>query len=206
MRILLVEDDLRQIGLAQQVLTGHDLLACQCFEDTKAYFDPYGQQHELVQPFDLLVTDLLLPFKPGADPDHKIGLRIFETGLALLARDKIKGLALVSNFEHHVNMENIMKLPRDELERLGKLVYNLGKSIWTGGDCLTVGKISPKAWNAIFLFDLHINHYSHLLSPEGEMWTREDLQKTHGNLGRAIQAGFILPKPFALVVEGLLKE
>lgn len=205
MKILLAEDDPRQVKLAQQTLSDHELLVCQYRNAAVEYFDVWGDNYHLFKSFDLLLTDLLLPFEADGKPDYKAGMSLFQKGMGLLAHEMIQGVALVSNFEHHLDMDEAV--PQDELEQIGKLVRTFGKSVVRGDEGnLTTARISPKGWNAIFLFDLHINNYTQLLSPTGELQPKEEVLQRYGRMDAAKKAGFILPKPYALVVAGLLKE
>jgi len=209
MKILLIEDDVRQVQFAQQTLSGHELFVCGCKHEAQKYFKASYCGCELLQPFDLMVTDLFLPARsdPGYKPSYIIGLDLFEAGLRLFAQDMIKGVALISNFEHHVNDSEVDDDCRSRVGTVQKLTQIFGKRVFCDEDNqLRVMKSSPKSWNALTLFDVHVDNYTHVLSPQGELMPKAKVYKQFGSMKAAKTEGFSLAKLFKFVVNGLLQD
>lgn len=110
LKILLVEDDARQIEWAKKCFKKHRLTIC---ESEKAFLanDPTS--------FDCVITDLFLPKSKGEQPDYQVGLNIYKQLVELTNNNQLKACALLSNFEHHCDKMNfdVMRSLKEEFEK-----------------------------------------------------------------------------------------
>ncbi len=211
-KILLVEDDLRQMAWAEQSLTAHELFQAGSMKE-------YQEFLRTERMFNLVITDLFLPGKPGGAPDYTLGLDIFDGALRGLAREEIQGAALVSNFEHHVAAMVFGSEGHNEdssfgntMRILNRYSRSLGKRLETQDDKLIVtAEGGKRAWNMMFVVDLDMDNYTHFLSPDGRVLTKAEIGALFS--GRkyitgieAIKEGYLNLKPYSVIVEGLLSE
>lgn len=213
--ILLVEDDERQIKWARDCCSNYNLMV---FTTTAEFYDSEiydGLEHKSKAMGDtLLLTDLRLPYKAEETPCPKEGLYLFTNALKWLAREQLKGVALLSNFEHHVyEEEQLEELVRGQLSGVVLAVYYLGKHIsseweigfrWLG---LKIGSFSSNPLNMLAMYDsLNIEGYRHFMSPEGIVLSREMVEEQFDDkrpARSAMKAGCLNLKPFDFVIENL---
>ena len=96
-RIMVIEDDPIQINWAKEQLKEYNLTIATTTQESKSL---RGQAH-----FDLIITDLQLPLCSGEEPRYSVGIDHFTSIFAALRAGEIKGLSVVSNFEHHISSE-----------------------------------------------------------------------------------------------------
>ena len=98
-RILIVEDDLRQINWAKECLKEHKLTFVESEYDFYHLISREGKERDdffCFDEFDFVVTDMNLPIKKGESTSPEIGKAIFEVLLRYTFRfGKIKGVRTV---------------------------------------------------------------------------------------------------------------
>lgn len=198
LNILIVEDDERQFAWARRSLTGHNLTLLRTGEEFSNY---QGQP-------DLIITDLVLPWRSGGQPTYACGMRMFEEAIRHLMAGKIKGLAMVSDFEHHFADDKTREEFRENLlEQLGFLGY-FGKEIWwkdyNNSETL-IKSLSPHPWNFTIVFDKPWTTYPIFLDSSGKEISYSTLPLECGSSYVRSQ-GLMLPKPYREVVEVLLMD
>lgn len=214
-RILLIEDDERQINYAQQVLVGHELTVMRSWKEL-------GNPSGLFRQFDLIITDLMLP-KEQADgsvsaPDWKVGLDIYTKTLASLDLGEVRGVALVSNYEHHVDDARKSGWDHDEVKReimhapMSACIVGVGKHLewdWEGKTVAAwVSSREDMPINYISVFDRSIWLMTEFLDQESQ------IRLAYPNdmpMGKPIsqylkEQGWIIPKPYREVVDALLMD
>ena len=94
-RVLLVEDDEDQIKWAcQQIGELCNLTIARNVQESESLKE---------KGWDMVLSDLELPARFDSLPNFQSGRRHFEGYLEMLEGGKIKGLGLLSNFEHHIS-------------------------------------------------------------------------------------------------------
>lgn len=208
-KILLIEDDERQINYAQQVLAGHELTVMRSWKELD---DP----SDLFRQFDFIITDLMLP-KEQADgsksiPDWKVGLGIYTRALCSLRRGEVKGVALVSNLEHHVDeIRDYNEVMRGISDAPQSADVSVGKQLewdWEGEK----GKEHPAArvtsrvdssMNYLSVFDRSIWCMVEFLDQQGQIQT---VAAGEANPQVVRENGWTISKPYREVVAALLMD
>lgn len=144
MEILLVEDDPIQIEWAKNELLGHNLAVVK-------NYDSYIKWRSNKTP-DLVVTDLFVPKKDGEDPTDW-GWNVFRDEVEYYLKGEIKGVALISNFEHHLEeIEKVQKQCLIEAIRHGATARLFGlKRNFLHNELVFVREV--RATNTIVLLD-----------------------------------------------------
>jgi len=111
-KILIIEDDPRQITWAKECLKNHELIFLNSFEEYQQFDKKKKEEMHIV------ITDLFLPRKTGEENTEALGHLIFSKQLELLqhkryfkffnpnfwlAKINLFGLALLSDYEHHID-------------------------------------------------------------------------------------------------------
>ena len=184
MKILLVEDDERQLVYAREILKEHTL-------DIAADADEATAIIERATKPEIVMTDLYIPWDSESNLDRpkkasfKAGLTIFQLALKKLVIGEIKGLALVSNFEHHVHgLEPEAEQPlrsfyEDQafLSATLHLIDIVGKElkIYNNGKWFTSKK--KHSLTVCVFFDKDLTFFKHFLSPEGKVVSGEEKEQ-----------------------------
>lgn len=163
-KILLVEDDPKQITWAKKVFE-HDEL--RVYEN---WHDFYNREN---LPTDFVITDLSIPRNNHNEKESlpTWGLSVFGRCINLLKNKEIKGLALVTNFEHHWH-----KMKEVEIKlfySIQQIVESLGKKVERSRETKELFLQENNFLNMVFLFDCNVL-VNNVMSPEGEMLTREE--------------------------------
>lgn len=205
-KILIIEDDPRQIAWAKECLKEHELTFAESEEEFyKILYNPFVGMDGLVdtreKTFDFAITDLFLPIKKGESTSLEIGRGIFE-GLASyqVKYNKMKGCALFSNYEHHLS---------DALSSF-KLQYspNIDKL-----NCYEIENINGEweAKKAFAVIDMCWEQYSHFQTTTGEILTLEEIKEKGINCEKGL-IGFIkeesisLLKPYQRILDCLIRS
>lgn len=174
--------------------------------------------------FDYVITDMFLPeviddqspyfvAEDGFDehdnyihshgtsdftPKFERGKAIFADGLAGLLQKKHKGVALVSNFEHHA--DKIERAEFDELLTTKQTYENVIKSFYDAQ--------GHNDWklNALFFFDEPMTEYNHFLKDEKIVTVNEVERNTETMYGPHVMGlGYTPLKPYKKVLDELMK-
>ena len=212
-KILLIEDDERQINYAQQVLAGHELTVMRSWKQL-------GDPSDLFRQFDFIITDLMLPLEredgSKSTPDWKVGLGIYTKALASLDLGEIKGVALVSNYEHHVENARESGWDHDEVKReimhapQSAYVSSVGKRIeWDrrGGQIISkVVSMVDHPMNYLAIFDRSIWLMTEFLDQKGQV--RVVTEVPEGIIPREFfrEQSLSIIKPYKEVIDALLMD
>ena len=110
-QILVVEDDPIQIDWARQQLKHYYKVAV-------ATTAREGRELADSKKFNMLLLDLNLPEEEGNKPSMEAGMRQLCHFLGNWSRyETIKGIALVSNFEHHVDYADKAKTEEEKMKQ-----------------------------------------------------------------------------------------
>ncbi|GEM_PF-1276163 len=215
MKILLVEDDSRQIEYAKIILKDYDL-------DVAVDTDEATKKIDRKSKPQIVLTDLHLPSNlyDKDRPNAGNGLSFFSIALRELAKGEIEGLALVSNFEHHVHEskpqigqshEDFIKEKEAVntatafLDTIGKVVFVYDTGRWNFVK-------NKNSLNVCSFIDKELNFYKHFLSPDGKIYTSEEKEQERVkesilmpdlNPYRLVPEGYLNLKPFHKIVEVL---
>lgn len=194
-RILIVEDDVRQITWAKESLKEHVLAFCENKEEF---------EKENINNYDVVMTDLFLPEHANNIPDCKVGLSIFSQLVQGVKNGVISKCALVSNLEGHLN-KDFRENCHDDWEIIIK-----EHEKWMS-DCKTRLDL-----NIGFYDESPFHRVTHFMSPEGNIVSKEKLEVMRNNnllreevADRAIGYvackwnGYIILKPYNLILSEL---
>lgn len=212
-RILLIEDNKHQIAWAKECLKDHKLTIA---ESEQEFYEIVFQKRRncvmedlvMALPFDFAITDMELPIEKGHLTSPHIGKGIFE----FLVEDtleeykdpaisELKGCALVSNYEHHA------------AQRKGELLFDLINYTWQyGNNCESIGKPWEPS-KVLKVLDLHGSTYSHYSTKDGEIITREEVDKRYGGdhrlaswaLAVTEEGGCMYLKPYDKILDCLIQ-
>ncbi len=217
-KILLIEDDERQINYAQQVLVGHELTVMRFYRRGVMTSLKFYQQ------FDLVITDLVLPHEPcnpniPSEPYWGRGVEIYFFAMYALSRGYVKGVALVSNYEHHIDSperEDVVycreQIERELREAEGNTFHDFGngKDIdWWHNNQVISNSETPH--NFTVVFDRNFTLCS-FLDKSGRIVCPNDLPKmspefTYEDLKKYVNSeGLYILKPYKEVVDALLMD
>lgn len=217
-KILIVEDDKRQLEWARSSLSNHTVLSVENWLG----FSSFGKES-----LDLIITDLMIPEDDKEEgPKARFGLRVFLEAICLLSQQKIKGMALISNYEHHAHNLNIDNVCEDDLSSelmhnmklifgsIGKKVSNTYQTentsirdLWQNDDSLNVYQEGPM--NIVFIYDLPFYSYSFFFDTKTKKAIkRKDFVKGVENqydyIMKSIKEGGCIPlKPYKEIVKAL---
>jgi hypothetical protein len=203
-KIFLLEDDERQVSWAQRRLAGHELTVARVFDSSSVI--------RLFSGFDLVVTDLVLPEQLGDRVSQawwSVGLRAYYAALRCLHWRRIKGAALVSNFEHHLYEGGDEPTDPDMIRReIASIEMEVGKARgktirWSEG--LVVSEVETPL-NAVVDFDHTYYFVTHFLDPQGKVRTRQEIPEARSCPEFIRQEGWLILKPYEEVVDALLMD
>lgn len=161
---------------------------------------------------------MMIPYDDSKRTQTSLGLNIFERGLTLLSEKRIKGLAMMSNYEHHFynytkedGQTHQFDMPEDEevklLEFASSVFRRCGKVIsqkkgvycdelWDNDDHLEI--IENNLMNVIFAYDLSLNSYSFFLDlKSGEILKRKDAyERCNKEWEKEVEAGRVRWMPY----------
>jgi len=222
-KILLVEDDPIQIDWAREQLKEYDLtVATTLREKDEIFYDPENKNK-----FDIVITDLELPEDKGKEPklfdiDANSGYSFFKSLLERRVNQiSPKGLALVSNYEHHVvkSKESYQfKKAINELmllSTLTALVQSRSRRYMNVSDndnLVQIVKQENCANNVVIVVDnVFVNDYPFYFS-DGKVATNEEIQTRFSKKSKesyltcgacCVKEEGILLKPYAEIAEYL---
>lgn len=156
MKILIVEDDIRQITWAKKCLREHALTFCENKEEF---------EKEIITNYDIVMTDLFLPEHVNDTPDYKIGLNIFNQLVKEVESGMLPKCLLVSNLEGHLN-KDFRENNLDDWR-----IINEEHEKWMD-DCKT--RLNP---NIGFYDQSPFHRITHFMSPEGKILSNEELEE-----------------------------
>lgn len=213
-RILLIEDNKHQIAWAKECLKDYELTIVESEQEFHEIIfqkrKVFGYEEELlvmVFPFDFAITDMELPIEKGHSTSPHIGKGIFELLVQKTLeenkkpeRNELKGCALVSNYEHHA------------AQRKGELIFGTIDFTWQyGRKCESLGKPWEPS-KVLKVLDLHGSSYSHYSTRDGEVITKEEVEKRYGGgsttswaLAVKPEGGCVYLKPYDKVLDCLIQ-
>jgi CheY-like chemotaxis protein len=208
MKILLVEDSAIQINWAKKELEEHELvIAVNASEALSALKN---------DTFDIVLTDLVMPGGFPLDPDLRDqndtpqafhGWNIFRKILQMHMKGEIKGIALVSNFEHHLEKGDDI----GHYVTMSKAIAQTGWEVEDYSGALSF-KRSLRSLNIISFLDALTWSAFPAAIIEGELSSPADISagwqhQKKDSMWSAMQNGNItLLKPFKKIVEALSQE
>ncbi len=216
--ILLIEDDERQIRWAKESCSEHNLtIFTTRFEWANSKIYSELEDNSQTKDSTLFLTDLYLPYKKGDIPSPG-GLYLFVESLKWLILKQMSGVAILSNFDHHIYEDRLEQFERGQLNGIDMIVDNLGKHIeakwqdkfrWMD---LSIESSVPNPLNMLIMYDsVIVEGYTHFMSPEGKILNRKEIEDKfgHGKYSEhpaklAMKAGYLNLKPFKFVVDVLM--
>ena len=202
-KILIVEDNQEQREWATLSLRGNNVVIAKTLLEFYSIIDK-------IDDFDFVITDLYLPANNNHNtkPKYINGLIIYDKLITALTNGDVRGVALLSNLEHHVHQID------NEVKVIMKLMSKCaGLHVPRKLDPLQVSDITKSSicsLNSLVLFDLNIRGYRHFMSPIDEVLTAEQVEKDFAGNGKvgcfnAVENNrYIHLKPFDVVVEALV--
>lgn len=193
-KILVIEDDPRQITWAKESLKDNELTIAQTGKEAESYD---------FKMFDIILTDLFLPDVINGKTSYKIGLKFFHEIVALVKTNQLKACALISNFEGHLNKGEI---ELSDVEYLSNERTKWYRSRGLYGDEKIDSRID-------FFWREQFSSYDNLMSSDGKIHTREEIQTMRedgtlpedglrAELSACKNYGFVLLKPYGRIVDG----
>jgi response regulator RpfG family c-di-GMP phosphodiesterase len=204
-KVLVVEDNVVQINWAKKVLKDTNLKIAETQEEASNLLEN--------NKFEYVLTDLEIPRVSGDKPEAHHGQRVFEKGLEMLIQKDIRGMALVSNFEHHLLFDSIKQkklvskeekseiYSANEKFKLIKLLAGVKVKGYT--DPLSFEREESLLNFLVFLDSLLINQYPNFYK-DGKVFTKEDVETTYKNGYHFCMAGGINLKPWKEIINALL--
>lgn len=224
-KVLLVEDDEDQINWArQQIGELCNLIIVKTAIDALWEFRYQRCQKNNIS---LVISDLIIPgfdeneekelmFDDGmeaferkflreeflAEPDAKNGWKIFSEALNLCFHDYYQGIALVSNFEHHIEERGLWSF-KEIYEGLNAL--RIVSASFKYDDASFIKKKPGGLEKVVIVADsLGISWWPYFLK-NGRVYTNGDLQKDNINPYKFCLGGAKMLKPYRKVFEYLTK-
>jgi len=190
LRILIIEDDSRQIAWAKECLKEHELTFAESEQEFKRLIFKKGwdeSNNEVTRielPFDFVITDLELPIEKGRLTSVHIGKGIFEllvhfTKLREGRTGMIRGCALCSCFEHHIAAG---KESRTEM-----FIIESTWSYWQNGHVNhLVGSLDScsDVANIISVIGRPLMFYHHFVNRDGDILTKEEVEEKFSDSDR----------------------
>jgi CheY-like chemotaxis protein len=168
-KFLIIEDGPEQRRHAQNQIQGHSLT-----------FATTAEEVPKMEQFDFVLTDLFLPKSEGEEPDPEVGECLFREALQVLEDDNVDGVALVSNYEHHMDDSSMRKFLSDYYESAYTL-QDLGFERWQSYLAGLASALSEESEEdkrkdkVIIVFDANIQGYSHFINSSGEIVLKDEV-------------------------------
>lgn len=203
-KILLLEDDERQIQWARKSLVDHVLTV----------YTEGGDIQDLIHNHkpDFVIIDLHLPLA-HYEPRISYAMDAFYVALeTLIASDEsVNGVALVGNYEHHVDWsepssDRLSIIEAGYLINTSRIIEAIGKRV-KGADIrnlhFTSNTNSPL--NLLFWYDVSLRLYSHYMTEDGTIINIERRSNEAVNdIVRDIRKGkYVNLKPYPFIVKSL---
>lgn len=208
-RILVIEDTDIQRQHAERELEGHDLT----FATTAAEVEDMGQ-------YDFILTDLFLPESAGGEPDFEVGRRLLEKAFKFYERGEVKGVALVSNYDHHVDVGTMSRNDRLDLRNHLKeknffdygwhiIDSQLPEGVSDAQDYFEYRSSESVPSPLLYILDALVEEYEHYMTAGGDVISYKEFRSRIGDdpsiseLYGALRGEFNIAKPWGKVVESL---
>jgi CheY-like chemotaxis protein len=209
MKIFLIEDDPIQVEWARKSLAGYDLEIATNVMEGREILKAASEN-------DLIISDLELSNKKREDakydyewqPSMLNGLEFFKEGvLSRLVGGKVKGVAMISNFEHHVAEDDENESYYQKIKAATDILAAVGKH---RDDYLVRVFGCEAGLNLVCFVDEHIDTYKNFFF-KGEYLSEEEVEKRFSHREYMPKynccklRGGILLKKYKEAVELLLK-
>lgn len=205
--ILIFDNDEYQLNWAYAQLSGVHNLTLLASEFEAGLVD--------MSAFDFVFTDGVLPEWRDSIPKLAVGVRIFEEAFHLLRQGDLKGVAFVSNYEHHIHRKQTD--PWDELRQYKEKSFSFLCDEVSVGSGEKVNSLLKKfgkddrPLNSILVIDMYQNYYRHIIDPNGNV---HEIATISVEMPRdyppwqkiqyaCTEKGYTLAKPWKKVVEVL---
>ena len=198
MKILIVEDTDAQRDWAEKTIIGHEI-----------YYARSKEEVEWELNYDLVLSDLEIPKETNDEPKAATGMRLFKEFMDALMKGTIKGLAMVSNLEHHAMDDESYEWEIRENLNIIKSLAGLYK--YGSPDPFHMKKRDRGVKNLAVLVDsIHIYWFPGYYDKKtGEVFCPNDDQRANRipSLLERVRSGEVIPlKPWKEVVEFFQKE